>query len=630
MDAATQPNTLRWFAADKKRPGCRKAGFTRQSPAPRMHLDHPIIRPLVYVMALLSGWMISAHAAPLTFQIAPELNGRPLTLNSTDSTNAVGQTISISRFDWLMSEFRLRQRNGKWLDGGDHVAFQSIGKGLTNFSLPAPPPGQYDRLSFRIGLNPQFNAADPTDFGPEHALNPILNGLHWSWQGGYVFLAIEGRWRDEKGSGSFSYHLGNDHMEMRIDLPLELTLPTSDTLQITVNVDELLGGKPALRIGRDTTATHGRMGDPLAELLQTNTGKAFASVQSRKPTSTRLNTIPSNVLIGPHATPYRFTYGRHLPRPRLPIDNPLTEEGVELGRRLFHDVQLSVNGRQSCASCHQAEAGFVDANKAVSKGAKGAIGSRNSMPLFNLAWKDSFFWDGRAPSLRAQVLMPIQSEIEMHESLPRVQAKLTKAGYGIQFEQAFGSRRIDSDRIARALEQFLLTIVSYTSRFDQAVRGETQLSETEKKGFYLFMTEYDPRRGLKGADCFHCHGGPLFGNNGFANNGLDTSFPDLGLATHTGREHDKGRFSVPSLRNVALTAPYMHDGRFETLEEVITHYASGVKRSPTLDPNLAKHARHGIELSAADQKALVAFLKTLTDPNLASRGLREQQTDSKR
>lgn len=582
------------------------------------------------LILLLIGWTHTAEPAQLSFDVAPMFNGIPLQLNSSRTTNAVGQSISISRLDWLMSEFRLRKSGGQWLDSGNQVAFLSIAKNRTNFSLQSPPPGRYDRLSFRIGLNPKLNASDPTTFGPEHPLNPVLNGLHWTWQSGYVFLAIEGRWKDGKDSGGFSYHLGNDHMKMRVELPLNLTLPTTDSLQLRLNLDTVLSGRPALRIGEGTTATHGRKGDPLAELLQTNTINAFPSVLQRRRVASRKDHKPNQVLIAPGATPYRFTYGRHLPRPQLPLDNPLTEEGVKLGRRLFHEKRMSINGEQSCSSCHQAEAGFIDAGLAVSKGATGTVGTRNSMPLFNLAWKDSFFWDGRAPSLRAQVLMPIQNEIEMHESLPRVNKKLIAAGYGAQFEQAFGSKRIDSDRIARALEQFLLTIVSYTSRFDQAVRGQAELTEQEKKGFHLFMTEYDPRRGLKGADCFHCHGGPLFGNNGFANNGLDTKFKDPGLGAQTGREHDRGRFAVPSLRNVALTAPYMHDGRFKSLEEVVSHYASGVKPSPTLDPNLAKHARRGLELSAADQKAIVAFLKTLTDPKLSARGLREQQTDSTR
>ena len=586
-----------------------------------MNLSSPSIP--IFLSALLLGSSSPVIAARLTFHVAPELNGRPLRLNASDTTNSAGQSISISRLDWLLSEFRLRQRNGDWLSGGDQVAFLSIGKNRTNFLLPAPPPGEYDRLSFRIGLNPQLNASEPTVYGPEHPLNPVLNGLHWSWQGGYVFLAAEGRWRDSTESGGFSYHLGNDHMMMRVELPLSLSLPTKDNLILKFSIDELLGGNPALRINNETTATHGRKGDPLADRLQTNTIAAFQSVLARAPAPRKVRQKNNNVVIAPNATPYRFTYGRHLPRPKLPLDNPLTMEGVALGRRLFHEKRLSINGTQSCASCHQSESAFIDVGKAVSTGAEGVIGTRNSMPLFNLAWKDSFFWDGRAPSLRTQVLMPIQSRVEMHESLPRAIAKLNSADYRSMFRRAFGSTLINADRVARALEQFLLTLVSYGSRFDEAIQGQAELSEEEKRGFQLFMTEYDPRRGLKGADCFHCHGGPLFGNNGFANNGLDSRFEDTGLEAFTGQKHDRGRFSVPSLRNVALTAPYMHDGRFDTLEQVVTHYTSGIKRSPTLDPNLAKHAGHGLGLTEADQQALVAFLKTLSDPRLTGVRLRE-------
>jgi cytochrome c peroxidase len=145
------------------------------------------------------------------------------------------------------------------------------------------------------------------------------------------------------------------------------------------------------------------------------------------------------------------------------------------------------------------------------------------------------------------------------------------------------------------------------------MKGEAQLTEEEKRGFELFMTEYDPRRSQFGADCFHCHGGPLFQSQTFANNGLDGAFKDPGRAKITGNAADQGKFATPSLRNVALTAPYMHDGRFKTLEEVIDHYSTGVKRSATLDPNLAKHPEGGIRLSSQDKSALVAFLRALTD-----------------
>jgi cytochrome c peroxidase len=211
----------------------------------------------------------------------------------------------------------------------------------------------------------------------------------------------------------------------------------------------------------------------------------------------------------------------------------------------------------------------------------------------------------------------VQDHDEMDESLDRVATKLkSNPSYPPLFNKAFGSTKIDADRIALALEQFVLSLTSYRSKFDLAMAGLTQLTSEEQKGFELFMTEFEPRMGQRGADCFHCHGGALFTDSQFHNNGLDISSADLGRAKITGRDSDQGKFSTPTLRNVALTAPYMHDGRFKTLEEVIDHYSSGVQRSPTLDPNLAKHPSEGIQLNRSDKKALVSFLKTLTDTNL--------------
>jgi cytochrome c peroxidase len=315
-----------------------------------------------------------------------------------------------------------------------------------------------------------------------------------------------------------------------------------------------------------------------------------------------------------HGTPYRFTFSKRFPMPQLPLDNPLTEEGVELGRRLFHEPLLSINEKQSCASCHQDAGAFAQPGLRFSPGAEGFFGKRNTMPLFNLAWKSSFFWDGRAPSLRAQARVPIEDPIEMHETVTNIAVKLAAtAEYPTLFERAFGTSAITPDRIGLALEQFVLTLISCDSRFDRALEGREEFTEEEKRGFALFSMEYDPQHDQFGADCFHCHGGSLFSNGGFANNGLDTTFTDPGLSVVTGVADDEGKFAVPSLRNVAITAPYMHDGRFATLNEVVEHYVSGIKRSATLDPNIAKHPDGGVVLSDDDKKAIVAFLKTLTD-----------------
>jgi len=189
----------------------------------------------------------------------------------------------------------------------------------------------------------------------------------------------------------------------------------------------------------------------------------------------------------------------------------------------------------------------------------------------------------------------------------------TKSDYPALFTDAFGSPEITPEKIGLALEAFLLTLTSFDSKFDRALAGKEQLTAVEQRGLELFMTEYDPRRGQLGADCFHCHGGPLFQSQTFANNGLDAEFDDLGRAKVTGRDSDQGKFATPSLRNIALTAPYMHDGRFKTLEEVVEHYSTGQKRSATLDPNLAKHMDGGVLLNGSDKSALVAFLKALTE-----------------
>jgi cytochrome c peroxidase len=312
-------------------------------------------------------------------------------------------------------------------------------------------------------------------------------------------------------------------------------------------------------------------------------------------------------------TPRAFAVPAGFPPPELPADNPLTEEGIELGRRLFGDRRLSARDTQSCATCHRAELAFSD-GRALSTGADGKTGTRNSMPLFNLAWSPSYAWDGSKPRLRDQALAALTSAVEMHGEPKMVEATLGRdPRVRADFAAAFGTPEVTLERIGRALEQFMLTLVAADSKFDRALRGEAELSADEKRGFELFSTEFDPARGKRGADCFHCHGGALFTDFGFRDNGLGATHGDAARAGVTGRATDAGKFKTPSLRNVALTAPYMHDGRLGTLEEVVAHYDHGVSRSATLDPNLAKHPDAGLQLTTDEQRALVAFLRTLTD-----------------
>ncbi|MFZ4764296.1 MAG: cytochrome-c peroxidase, partial [Roseimicrobium sp.] len=272
----------------------------------------------------------------------------------------------------------------------------------------------------------------------------------------------------------------------------------------------------------------------------------------------------------------------------------------------------------SCASCHSRANAFADARR-FSVGVAGRTGTRQGMPLFNLAWKTSFFWDGRAPSLRSQALVPIQDHVEMDETLENAVAKLQRSS-APEFQRAFGTPQVTPERVGLALENFLLTLTSSDAKFDRALRGEEKLSAEEQKGFDLFMTEREPRMGSMGADCFHCHGGPLFTDHQFRNNGLALQDSDLGRFLVTKSALDRGAFSTPSLRNIAVTGPYMHDGRFTSLEQVLDHYSEGVERTPTLDPNLAKHPDGGIHLTVEEKRAVIAFLKTLTDRRFESQG----------
>jgi cytochrome c peroxidase len=528
-------------------------------------------------------------------------------------TNQSAQIFSVTRLDFLLSDFALHQKDGgDWLVKTNCQAFISIGQKRTNFFIPDFPAGVYDRIGFRVGLTPEINHGNPANYGPEHALNPNVNGLHWMWANGYIFLAIEGHWLKSEGDAGYSFHLGNDWMSKEVDLPLPKNLTADSKLNVALDLEKFFN----FPFTEETASTHSRKGDPFAIHLRENLQRVFrvAQIAPAEFGAARTNSNKNPTPFSSAATPYRFTFSADFPIPDLPRDNPLTQEGVRLGSLLFFEKALSINGSQSCASCHNPTRAFTDSPRRKSIGAEGKVGTRNSMPIFNLAWKKSFFWDGRARSIREQVLEPIQNPIEMHETLPNVVSKLNRSSiYRTAFEKAFGSAEITAERIALALEQFLLTQVSCDSKFDRALKGSVQLSEEEKRGFELFVTEYDPRREQFGADCFHCHGGPLFQNQSFANNGLDSDFSDLGLFNATKHESDKGKFAVPSLRNVEITAPYMHDGRFRTLEEVVEHYATGVKRSNTLDPNIAKHPAGGVPLSAQDKKALVAFLKTLTD-----------------
>ena len=301
-----------------------------------------------------------------------------------------------------------------------------------------------------------------------------------------------------------------------------------------------------------------------------------------------------------------------------PADNPITDAGATLGRVLFYDVRLSQNETVSCASCHRQEHGFSDP-RPLSAGFKGELTDRNSMALAFARYDRTrrFFWDGRVRTLEALTLEPIQDPVEMGMTLDGLTARLQATPfYPALFADAFGTPKVTSERVAQALSQFVRSIVASSSRYDAARQAQEELfgrplaglTDQENRGLELFFGE---------GRCEQCHFGDLFVGNGPTNNGLDSTITDPGTS-RGGR--GLGAFKTVSLRNVALTAPYMHDGRFATLEEVVDHYSTGIQHSPTLDPRLRGAGGHPSRpsFSDAERSALVAFLRTLTDTTITT------------
>ncbi len=317
-----------------------------------------------------------------------------------------------------------------------------------------------------------------------------------------------------------------------------------------------------------------------------------------------------------------FAFGRF----QLPPDNPLTQESVELGRRLFYDPVLSANNSVSCSTCHLQHLAFTD-GKRTGVGISGEPLAFNSMSLANLMWGPRrFFWNGRAATLEEQALIPIQHPDEMAQDVDELLDELAAdAVYPGLFRAAYGE--ISAASIAAALATFQRTLISANSRYDQFLRGDVVLTEQEELGRKLFMAHPDTKATLRGANCIDCHSQFLTSGfktrfDGFINNGLDADGDLLaGLQEVTGKPEHRGLFKVPTLRNIALTAPYMHDGRFATLEDVMDHYNDGIRVSGTLSPlileasnlEVAGDVSVSLNLSREESAAVIAFLHTLTD-----------------
>lgn len=303
------------------------------------------------------------------------------------------------------------------------------------------------------------------------------------------------------------------------------------------------------------------------------------------------------------------------------MGNPMTVEGIFLGRKLFFDPILSADSTQSCASCHFPGSAFTD-NLAVSEGIDGIAGRRSAMSLINVGfYRSGLFWDGGVSTLEQQALLPIEDPIELHDTWPNVVNKLSRhEDYPADFRKAFGitnKDEISKELAAMAIAQFERSLVSSgNSKYDRVVRQETFFTESEENGFLMF---FDAAPGvLPDAECGHCHNAPLFTTNEYFNNGLDgvdnvNDFLDKGRGRVTGVPFDNGKFRIPTLRNISYTAPYMHDGRFETIEEVVDHYVSGGNYADNRHPLITPLA-----LDASQKADLIAFLKTLDDPDALS------------
>jgi cytochrome c peroxidase len=293
---------------------------------------------------------------------------------------------------------------------------------------------------------------------------------------------------------------------------------------------------------------------------------------------------------------FKLEYPSYFPEPHYNFaNNELTKERFELGKKLFFDPLLSIDNTISCGSCHAQTHAFADHNVSFSTGVNGAIGTRNSPSIANMIWQKSFLWDGGVNHIEMFSIAPIINPVEMNETIPGILEKLNNSTYYRNaFKETYGVDEVNDQVLFRSLTLFMAMIVSADSKYDKWRQGKVNLSSTEKAGLDLFRQH-----------CASCHTEPLFTDHTFRNNGLDSEFTDKGRALITLESSDEGKFKVPSLRNVELTYPYMHDGRFWSLEQVMDHYSSGIHASPTLDPLLT----NGITLNADEKSEVDRFSK---------------------
>lgn len=309
--------------------------------------------------------------------------------------------------------------------------------------------------------------------------------------------------------------------------------------------------------------------------------------------------------------PYSLEYPSYFSKMTFDTsENSLTKNGVELGRKLFYEGRLSRNNTISCGFCHIQENAFTHHGHTVSHGVDDRIGIRNAPPIQNMAFLQRFMWDGVIHNLNEQAISPITDINEMDSSIPEIVSKLNvDAKYKKLFKAAYGDENITGERILKALSQFMATMISADSKYDRMKQGKENFSSEELQGMDLFQQK-----------CSSCHSGELFTDESFRNTGMyyNTQFKDAGRYRVTLEQVDWMKFRVPSLRNIEYTAPYMHDGRFYTLDAVINFYSDNVEDQPNLDPQLKQNGHIGIAMNTQEKQLIITFLKTLSDKNFIS------------
>jgi cytochrome c peroxidase len=517
---------------------------------------------LLFPLLLATG----AGAADLRVDFLPQFNGAPLVFDSLANQTAGGQKISVTRLDFLTSAIALHRADGTWIEQKNWFGYIGARDGKTNFTLENIPAGNYDRVRFQIGLEPEINHGDAAQWPAGHPLNPEVNGLYWGWSKEYVFLALEGGWQNGGKQSGFSYHLATDRELMTVELPVALDLNSGRELQIALDVGKIFSAPNKIGLSDASDTTHSRTNDTLAVQLRQNIEAAFAveGVREYSPIASltqgtnhieiaaECNAVSPDDFAIRTATGSAARQSAHRRRRRARqqiVFRPAAFGGQQLANR----APRAINPHRRFLRTTPLQPWRGRRHRHAQRD---AAGKSRVEKLLLLGWP-------RGDVARTG-LQPIQNPIEMHESLAGAVAKIAAdKDYHRLFANAFGSPEITSDKIARALEQFLLVQVSFDSKFDRVMNGTAKFTDEETARLHeLFNTEYDPYHGQFGADCFHCHGGPLLQSQSFANNGLDSAFRDLGRYKVTKRAGDKGKFAVPSLRNVAVTAPYMHDGRF--------------------------------------------------------------------